>query len=103
MGNLYIADTSNNRVRVVALDGTITTVAGNGMVNNAGNGTLALLAAVKTPVDVAVDGAGNLYISQHLSHIIRRVVLARIISTVAGIADDPGFSEDLGNPSGQRN
>ena len=98
MGNLYIADTSNNRVRVVALDGTITTVAGNGMVNNAGNGTLALLAAVKAPVDVAVDGAGNLYISQHLSHIIRRVDLAGIISTVAGIADDPGFSEDLGNP-----
>ena len=97
-GNLYIADTFNNRIRMVALDGTITTVAGNGMVNNAGNGTLAILASVKAPVDVAVDGAGNLYISQHVSHIIRYVNPDGFIFTVAGIADDPGFSEDLGNP-----
>ena len=97
-GNLYIADTFNNRIRMVALDGTITTVTGNGMVNNAGNGTLAILASVKAPVDVAVDGAGNLYISQHVSHIIRYVNPDGFIFTVAGIADDPGFSEDLGNP-----
>ena len=97
-GNLYIADTFNHRVRMVIPDGTITTVAGNGMVDNAGNGTLAIIASVRTPVDVAVDGAGNLYISQHLSHIIRRVDPDGFIFTVAGIADDPGFSEDLGNP-----
>ena len=89
-GNLYIADTFNNRVRIVTPDGTITTVAGNG--------TLAISASVRAPVDVAVDGAGNLYISQHLSHIIRYVNPDGFISTVAGIADDPGFSEDLGNP-----
>ncbi len=97
-GNLFIADTFNNRVRMVIPDGTITTIAGNGEVDNVGNGTLAVIASVRLPVDVAVDGSGNLYISQHLSHIIRRVNPDGFISTVAGIADDPGFSEDLGNP-----
>ena len=81
-----------------SLERALDTVAGNGMVNNAGNGTLAILASVKAPVDVAVDGAGNLYISQHVSHIIRYVNPNGFIFTVAGIADDPGFSEDLGNP-----
>jgi sugar lactone lactonase YvrE len=62
-GNLYIADSDNFRVRKVALDGTITTVAGNGSADSSGDGGPATSAAVDSPGDLALDTAGNLFIS----------------------------------------
>ena len=62
-GNLYIADTSNYRVRKVTPDGTITTVAGNGTEGYSGDGGPATSAGLGMPQGVAVDAAGNLYIA----------------------------------------
>jgi uncharacterized protein (TIGR03437 family) len=61
LGNLYIADSDNFRVRKIDTKGTITTVAGNGTQGSAGDGGLATSAEM-WPQSVAVDGVGNLYI-----------------------------------------
>ena len=96
-GNLYIADASNSRVRKVNLQGTISTVAGNGNVVYSGDGVAATATAVHEPGGVALDSAGNLYISETSDSRIRRVNTAGIISTIAGDTKKTnGFSGDGG-------
>lgn len=83
-GNLYIADSSNHRIRRVAGNGTITTVAGNGRDAFAGDGGQATNASLSFPLGVAVDKSGNLYIADAGNNRIRRVTPAGVITTVAG-------------------
>jgi CSLREA domain-containing protein len=93
-GNIYIADTGNNRIRKVNTAGTITTVAGTGVAGYFGDGGLATSARLNGPRGVAVDASGNIYIADTENHRIRRVDAASgMIITVAGdgIA---GFSGD---------
>ena len=91
-GNLYIADTYNNRIRKVFSDGTIATIAGSdppvygslypgGYSGDGGPATSALL---KLPHAVAVDAAGNIYIADTGNFVIRKVTSDGIITTVAG-------------------
>ncbi len=96
-GNLYIADSDNNRVREVhATGGIITTVAGAGKKGFSGDGGPANKAALSFPTDVTVDGAGNLYIMDALNYRIREVHRgSAIITTVAG-GGKGGFSGDGG-------
>jgi hypothetical protein len=61
-------------VRRVGLDGVIKTVAGDGRTGSSGDGGLATQAAVGFPAGVAVDGAGNIYISMQMSQTIRRIL-----------------------------
>jgi hypothetical protein len=82
-GNLYIADTGNNRIRKVSTDGIITTVAGNGVAGSTGDGGPATSASLFGPWSVAVDGAGGLYIGEQ-DYRVRKVSTAGIITTVAG-------------------
>lgn len=83
-GNLYIADTKNHRIRKVATDGKISTVAGTGDAGYSGDDGEATSAKLKYPQDVAVDAAGNLYIADTENHRIRRVGAEGWITTVAG-------------------
>lgn len=83
-GNIYIADEGNGRIRKVLPNGIIITVAGNGIQGFAGDGGPAVTAELDTPVGVATDGAGNLYIADLLNNRIRRVSPDGKISTVAG-------------------
>jgi len=92
-GNLYIADTSNHRIRKVNTSGVITTVAGNGTEGFSGDGGPATSAALNTPIGVAVDMAGNLYIADAFNNRIRKVNTAGVITTVAGNGVG-GFSGD---------
>lgn len=94
-GNLYIADTVNNRIRkVMASTGIITTVAGNGQAGFSGDGGLATAASLFGPFGVAVDSAGNLFIADMANNRIRKVSASTgIITTVAGTGQD-GFSAD---------
>ena len=94
-GNLYIADSGNFRVRKVDTRGIITTVAGNGSLNEFGDLGLAIGAGINYPAAVTVDGAGNLYIISKLGDRVRKVNKAGIITTVAGIGTN-GFSGDGG-------
>jgi len=81
-GNLYIADTNNQRVRKVS-GGTITTVAGNGTAGSAIDNGPATSSPFRSPVAVAVDSAGNLYIADAFNCRVRKVS-AGTITTVAG-------------------
>ena len=96
-GNLYIADTSNNRIRKVDSTGTITTVAGSGERGFSGDGDPATEAQLNYPRGVAVDGAGNLYIADASNHRIRKVDSTGTITTIAG-SGERGFSGD-GDPA----
>jgi sugar lactone lactonase YvrE len=86
-GNLYIADSSNSRVRKVTPDGSISTFAGTGKSGHSGDGGPATAAQLKEPEGLAVDSAGNLYIADRLDCRIRKVSPDGIITTVAGRGD----------------
>ncbi|WP_158849381.1 T9SS type A sorting domain-containing protein [Algibacter sp. L1A34] len=94
-GNLYISDRNNHRIRKVATNGIITTVAGNGTDGDSGDGGQATAANLDTPTDVAVDATGNIYISDWYNHKIRKINTSGVISTYAGTGDS-GFSGDNG-------
>jgi trimeric autotransporter adhesin len=93
LGNLYIADTGNNRVRRVS-NGVITTVAGNGTQGFSGDGGPATSAQLYAPTRLAVDASGNLYIADTGNNRVR-MVSNGAITTVAGNGT-PGFSGDGG-------
>ncbi|HEX7415421.1 MAG TPA: NHL repeat-containing protein, partial [Bacteroidia bacterium] len=95
LGNLYIADQSNNRIRKVTTTGIISTFAGNGTWSYSGDGGQATAAEFKTPTGVAIDAVGNLYIADYYNSRIRKVNTAGIISTFAGNGT-AGYSGDGG-------
>jgi uncharacterized protein (TIGR03437 family) len=94
-GNLYIADYFNYRIRKVAPDGIITTIAGNGTQGHSGDGGPAASAQVFDPYAPVVDRAGNLYFAEINNHTIRKISASGIITTVAGTGTK-GYSGDGG-------
>jgi hypothetical protein len=92
-GNLYIADSYNNRVRKVSPSGTISTVAGTGMTGYSGDGGPALAATLDVPSAVAADGNGNVYIYDEINGVIRKVDNTGTITTF-GHAYANGMSVD---------
>lgn len=92
-GTIYIADTSNHRIRKVTPGGIISTVAGTGTAGFLGDGTVATAANLNFPVSVCVDTSGVFYIADTSNHRIRKVALEGIISTVVG-SGSAGFSGD---------
>jgi sugar lactone lactonase YvrE len=93
-GNLYIADTGNNRVRVLAPGGTITAFAGDGIAGFGGDGTLATSAQLHGPEGLALDASGNLAIADTLNNRVRRVDGTGTITTIAGTGQF-GLAGDL--------
>jgi sugar lactone lactonase YvrE len=91
-GNLYIAALGDNVIRMVDLNGIITTVVGTGEQGFAGDGGPALSAVLDSPAGIAFDASGNLYIADSHNHRIR-VVVNGTISTIAGTGV-AGFSGD---------
>ncbi len=94
-GVLYIADFRNHRIRKIAADGKISTVAGTGVAGFGGDGGPAVSAKLNNPSAVALDSAGVLYLSDTANHRIRKITPDGKISTVAGTAT-AGFSGDGG-------
>jgi sugar lactone lactonase YvrE len=83
-GNLYIGDSSSNRVRMVDTSGIIHTIAGNGTCGFSGDGRPAVSAMLCSPSGVAVDASGNLYIADWFNNRVRKVDAGGIIGTIAG-------------------
>lgn len=96
-GRLLIADTNNNRIRAVLVaTGVITTVAGSGVAGFGGDGGLATQAQLANPTGLAVDGAGNVFLTDARNNRLREVLAAGgSISTVAG-SGSLDFSGDGG-------
>jgi hypothetical protein len=93
VGNLYIADAYNNRVRKVDLSGIITTIAGNGDQNHFVvdvDGRPAKDAAINWPQGLAVDTAGNLYVASAFP-LLEKVMPSGVIATLAWSNCGPGY------------
>lgn len=105
-GNLFVADTENNRVRRITPTGVITTVAGDGTELWGANDIPATRTSLVAPTDMAVDASGNLIIAENSLHRIRRVSPGGVITTIAGngipsSAGDggPAYAALLGGPT----
>ncbi|HXM41566.1 MAG TPA: hypothetical protein VN924_09955 [Bryobacteraceae bacterium] len=96
-GNLYIADTGNDRIREVSTAGIISTIAGGGGALT--DGVPATQAELIGPYGIAIDAAGNLYIADAGTNRIRKVPADGTITTVAGTLTtgfEPGYAGDGG-------
>jgi len=93
-GNVYIADTANQRIRRVAPDGTISTIAGVTKYGYSGDGGPALKAQMWSPHGVAVDGSGNVYIADTQNNVIRQLSagLEPVISA-GGVTNAASFAQ----------
>ncbi len=109
LGDLFIADTENGRVRRVDVTtGLISTVVGSSNGQSAGDGGLATAAIVSSPYGVVFDAAGNMFVSEEFGHRVRRVdAVTGVITTYAGtgaggFAGDNGLAvaAELQNPHG---
>ena len=93
LGNVYISDELNNRVRKIAAStGVITTIAGNGTAGYSGDGGQATGAMIVYPVGINLDSAGNVYFGCNLAGgVIRKITVSSgVISTVVGTASTSG-------------
>lgn len=106
-GNMYIPDNGNGRIRKVDNAGIITTIAGTGGVGYGGDGGPAVNAQFAFPWSIAMDNAGNLYITDVGNNVIRKIDPSGIITTFAGNGNygnsgDGGAatSAELGSTSG---
>ncbi len=95
-GNIYIVNATCRTIRKIDTAGIVTIFAGDGTTGYSGDGLAANLAAIGIPEALAIDKMDNLYVSDQLNHVIRKVNLATgIISTFAGNGTT-GYSGDLG-------
>ena len=97
IGNVYIADQNNNRVRKVDTFHKISTVMGNGVAGYSADGSNAVHSEIYAPSSVAVDRWGNVYISDELNYLIRKMdVNSGEMVTIAGRHGTSGFNGDTG-------
>ena len=105
VGNVYIADYIDSRIRKVDTSGNITTVAGNstspGLGAFSGDGGLATSAGLNSPTGIAFDSAGNMYIADYGNSRIRKVDTHGIITTFAGIGNSGASDSGDGGPATQ--
>lgn len=103
-GRVYVADTSNGTIRVITPTGVVSTLAGTpgapGLVDGVGSA-----ARFQVPFDVAVDAAGNVYVSDHGNHVVRKITAAGVVTTLAGSGlagntDGIGAAASFRYPSG---
>jgi serine/threonine protein kinase len=101
-GNLYVADTGNNTIRKMARDGPVSTLAGlaGHSGDSDGSGPAARFMA---PLGIAVDRAGNVYVAEFASDIIRKITPEGAVSTLAGSAGNPGSQDGRGDNAQFRN
>lgn len=102
-GNIYVADAGNNVIRKITAGGVVTTIAGGGSAGGRAQGFAdgtGTNAKFTFPSQVALDGAGNLYIADRANHAIRRLVLSNnVVTTLAG--GGSGTTGVLGFTDGQ--
>lgn len=83
-GNVYIADYNQHRIRKVTPSGVITTIAGTGVAGYNGSGMPATMAQLYSPAGVALDTAGNIYVSELNGGRVRKILPTGMMYTIAG-------------------
>ena len=95
LGNIYIADTANHRIRKVTADGVIQTIAGSDNYGVTGDGGPASQALLINPRSLAIDLDGSLLIADSAAHMVRRITPAGLMQRVSGTGT-PGYAGDGG-------
>lgn len=95
LGNIYISEYNNHRIRKVNSSGIITTIAGTGVNGYSGDGGLAINAKIKGVVEICISNSNDIYIADNVDHRIRKIDQNGIITTFAGNGFG-GFSGDGG-------
>jgi len=104
-GNVYVADSGNNRIRKITAAGQVTTLAGDGTAGFADTAP-SVAARFSFPGGVAVDGAGNVYVADTANHSIRKITATGQVTTLAGngttagIVNGTGVNARFNNPYG---
>lgn len=96
VGNVYVADQSNNTIRKVTNSGVVTTLAGLAGSQGSANGT-GNAARFDKPQGVAVDTAGNVYVADSNNQTIRKITGNGVVTTLAGLAGTPGSADGTGS------
>ena len=94
-GNVYVADTGNNIIRVVTASGVSSTLAGTAGMKGSADGT-GTNASFNQPAGIALDSAGNIYVSDYGSSTIRKVTQAGEVTTLAGATGVTGSVNNIG-------
>ncbi len=93
-GNVFVADTRNNKIRKITPSGNVTTFAGSG--NFGSSDGVGVLSSFGNPTGIDVDDQGNLYVADHLTHIIRKITPQGQVTTIAGFPYIPGNADGQG-------
>jgi sugar lactone lactonase YvrE len=96
VGNLYVADSTNQTIRKISPSGDVSTYAGVATVRGSADGDRAT-ATFDYPSGVAVDGAGNVYVADYGNHVIRMISASGNVTTLAGTTGSPGGSDGVGS------
>jgi sugar lactone lactonase YvrE len=94
-GNLYVGDTGNNTIRKITPAGVVTTFAGTAGTAGSADGTGAA-AQFNNPASIAVDGSGNVYVSDQINSTVRKITPAGVVTTLAGTPGVPGSTDATG-------
>ena len=98
-GNIYVGDTYNNKIRKITPGGVVTSIAGS---TNGSNDGISSSAQFLNPANVALDIAGNVYISDYGNQKIRKLGLNNYVTTLAGDGTS-GSTDGLGVTAGPGN
>ncbi len=99
-GNIYVADTRNNKIRKITPEGIVTTVAGSG--NYGTSNGMGTAATFGNPTGIEIDNEGNIYVADHLTHIIRKIDELGYVTTLAGKPYQMGDTDGIGNQASFR-
>ena len=96
VGNVYVADQNNGTIRKITPTGSVSTLAGlaGNFGSDDGEGDAARF---YSPSGVAVDGSGNVYVADQNNHTIRKITPTGFVSTLAGLAGNPGNDDGEGD------
>ena len=91
-----MVDTNNHTIRKITSSGVVTTLAGLAGAPGSADGT-GSVARFNLPNSIAIDGSGNVYVADTFNHTIRKITPAGVVSTLAGLAENPGTSDGTGS------